>query len=228
MSASGVAQRRLLIVNPNSNPTVTAHIRTSAQKVLGPHCTADVIQVHDGPFAIESRQDRAEAEPSVIALLRNNLGYDAYVMACFDDIAVEEARSFIDVPVVDAVTASIAMARKQGSRFAIVTTVEAMVPGIQTLLETLGVDDECTVVAADIGVAEAAAGEANTLMRLDETIARARDAFKAKAIILGSAGLTGLAARLAQNHGLPVIDCIEAAVETAEMQTRKSSLSENI
>lgn len=227
MSASGFAQRRLLIVNPNSNPTVTAHIRTSAQKVLGPHTAADVIQVPDGPFAIESRQDRAEAEPSVIALLRKNLGYDAYVMACFDDIAVEAARRFIDVPVVDAVTASIAMACKHGSRFAIVTTVEAMVPGIQTLLETLGVDDECTVVAADIGVAEAAAGEANTLQRLDETIVRARDAFEAKAIILGSAGLTGLATRLAQNHGMPVIDCIEAAVEVAEMQTRKSSLSKN-
>lgn len=228
MSVTGPAQRRLLIVNPNSNPAVTAHIEASAEKVLGPYCQAEVVQAAGSPFAIENLQDRAAAEPCVIALLRENPGFDAYAMACFDDIAIAAARRFIDVPIVDAVTASVAMARKYGPRFAIVTTVETMVPGIQTLLKTLGVDDECTVLAADIGVAEAAAGTTDALQRLDKTIVRARDSFGAEAIILGSGGLTGHAARLSESHGLPVIDCIEAAVRAAEKLSWKGSNSEKI
>lgn len=220
--------RRLLIVNPNSNPAVTAQINASTQRVLGPECQAHVTHVPDSPFAIENRQDRISAEPPTIALLKRNPGYDAYVIACFDDLAVRAARRFIDVPVVDAVTASVAMAQEHGLRFAIVTTVEAMVPGIQTLVEKLGATDDCVVLAADISVAAAATGGIEALCRLDETIVRARDVFGAKAIILGSGGLTGHAARLTQKHGLPVIDCIEAAVSTAEMRSRKTTLSKNI
>jgi allantoin racemase len=227
MRAYGTGQWRLLIVNPNSNPAVTALIKASVLKVLSASCQADVIHIPDSPFAIESRQDRDIAEPLVIAALREHEGYDAYVMACFDDIAVTQARRFIDVPIVDAVTASVNMARKHGSRFAIVTTVQAMVPGIQALLADLGVADACTVLAANIRVAEAAAGGAETLRRLDETIARAKDEFGATAIILGSGGLTGHSDRLTRYHDMPVIDCIEAAVATAEAQSRSPVLSEN-
>jgi allantoin racemase len=226
MSVTGLAQRRLLIVNPNSNPAVTAHIEASAQKVLGPYCQAEVVQAAGSPFAIQNPQDRAAAEPCVIALLRENPGYDAYAMACFDDIAIVAARRFIDVPIVDAVTASVTIARKHGPRFAIVTTVETMVPGIQTLLGTLGAADACKVLAADISVAEAAAGSADALQRLDRTISHARDSFGAETIILGSGGLTGHAASLSEIHGLPVIDCIEAAVRAAEKLVWKGSNSE--
>lgn len=216
MRAEGTGQQRILIVNPNSNPAVTAQIKASALKVLSSYCQADVLHIPNSPFAIESRQDRDIAEPFVIAALRENAGYDAYVMACFDDIGAAQARQFIDVPVIDAVTASVTMARNHGARFAIVTTVQAMVPGIQALLADLGAADACTVIAANVGVAEAAAGGAETLRRLDEAIARAKDEFGAKAVILGSGGLTGHADRLTGFHDLPVIDCIEAAVATAE------------
>lgn len=227
MRAQGTGQQRILIVNPNSNPAVTAQIKASALKVLGSYCQADVIHIPNSPFAIENRQDRDIAEPLVIAALRQHAGYDAYVMACFDDIGAAQARQFIDVPIVDAVTASVAMARHHGSRFAIVTTVQAMVPGIQALLADLGAADACTVLAANVGVAEAAAGGAETLRRLDETVARAKDEFGAKAIILGSGGLTGYADRLTRFHDLPVIDCIEAAVATAKVISCNPEFSDN-
>lgn len=205
-------QRRLLIVNPNSNPKVTARVQLSADRVLGSDCRALAIQSPDGPHSIETLADRRIAEPRVNALLAQHQDYDAYVMACFDDIGVKAARRFLNAPVVDAVEASVAIARLYGPRFAIVTTVDAMVPGICALVETLSTSGECTVRAAGIGVASAAAGEPEAMKRLDGAITHLRDVDGAKAIILGSGGLTGHAARLSHNHGLPVIDCIEAAV----------------
>jgi len=213
-------KHNILIVNPNSNQEVTDRTQQTANRILGPHSKALVIHPTDSPFSIETFADRLVAEPLAIDLLSLHQGYDAYVMACFDDIAIKAARRFLNVPVVDSVEASIAIARLYGSRFAIVTTVETMVPGIKTLIENLGVTDQCSVRAAGIGVASAAAGDLEALERLDETITTARNVDGAKVIILGSGGLTGQAKRLTVKHGIPVIDCIEAAIKFSEMASK--------
>ena len=210
------SSRRLLIVNPNSNPQVTARVQACADRILGPACTGFAVQPPGSPYSIQTPADRALAEPLALALLARHPGYDAYVMACFDDIAVAPARAFLTAPIIDAVDASITAARAVASRFSIVTTVEAMVPGIQSLVARLGAAGQCTVRAAGIGVAAAAAGDPEALRQLDAAITQARDHDRAQAIILGSGGLTGYATRLSQRHGLAVIDGIEAALRLAE------------
>ena len=106
-------------------------------------------------------------------------------------------------------------------RFSIVTTVEEMVPGIQALLVRLGASSQCSVRAAGVGVAAAAAGDPEALRRLDATIALAREQDGAQAIILGSGGLTGHAARLSRRHAVPVIDGIEAAIREAAFRAAR-------
>ncbi|MCL4676391.1 MAG: aspartate/glutamate racemase family protein [Pararhodobacter sp.] len=208
--------RRLLIVNPNGNPEITAKVQACADRVLDADCQALAIHPAGSPHSIETRADRALAEPLALALLSQHRGFDGYVMACFDDIAIDPARRFLTAPIIDAVEASIVAARRLAGRFAIVTTVDSMVPGIRALIDRHGATDQCTVRAAGVGVAAAAAGDAETLARLDEAIVRARQIDGAEAIILGSGGLTGHARRLSERHGLPVIDCIEAAVILAQ------------
>lgn len=214
------SQRKILVVNPNSNQEVTDRTQQTANRILGTDCIALVLHPQNSPRSIETLADRKVAEPLAIDLLTQHQGYDGYVMACFDDIAIKAARRFLNVPVIDAVEASIAIARLYESRFTIVTTVAAMVPGIRTLVEALGATSQCTVRAAGIGVASAAAGDPEALNRLDETITQARNIDGAKAIILGSGGLTGQSQRLTKKHGLPVIDSIEAAIRFAEMASK--------
>lgn len=204
--------RRLLLVNPNGNAAVSEQVQRSAERVLGPDWQARTLNPAQSPLSIQTLGDRTLAEPYCIDLLANNHGYDAYVMACFDDIAVRAGRRFLKAPVVDPVEASVAIARLCAPRFTIVTTVQTMVPGIHALLDNLGVSGQCNVRAAGIGVAEAAQAMPEAMAQLDRTVELARNIDGAKAIILGSAGLTGQAAGLAQRYGLPVIDCIEAAV----------------
>lgn len=211
---------RVLVVNPNSNPAVTALAAAAGNRVLGPAARVDAVEPQGGPLSIETLDQRRRAEPLAIDLLARHPGYDAYAMACFDDIALAAGRRFLGRPIVGSAEAALAVARCLAPRVAIVTTVETMVPGIRALLRDMGADAWCSVRAAGIGVADAATGGDIIGQRLDAAIELARDIDGAGAIILGSGGLAGRAQDLARRHGLPVIDSIEAAVGMAELAAR--------
>ncbi len=212
----GPGTRRLLVINPNSNAAITAQIRRMADHVLGAGVETTVIDLIDAPVAIQSPGDRALAEPLAIARIEVGVaeGYDGFVMACFDDIAVSE-RGRIPRPIVDAVDASLALARTCASRFAIVTTFDAAVPRIRALVARNGLDGTCTIRAAGIGVSAAADLDPQTLARLQDTIDAAIAEDGAEAIILGSGALAGRAPVLSEGRAVPVIDSIEAAIRLA-------------
>ena len=214
------ARRRILVVNPNGNPEVTRLVSDTAAAVLHPSTDVRVLHPEGSPRSIETRADRGQAEPLALDLLSRHRDYDAYVMACFDDIAIESGRRFLRAPIICAAEAAISVARMFAPRIAIVTTVETMVPGIRSLIASLGAESNCTVRAAGIGVAAAAAGGEEIGRKIDATIEDARNLDGAGAIILGSGGLTGRAGALSIRHGLPVIDSIEAALAMAEVGAR--------
>lgn len=210
--------RRLLVINPNTNPAVTQSIRAAALRVIDPATEITVVNPRIGPLSIETPADRAEAVPQVIALTRDSLAgrYHAYVLGCFDDIGLFEARTLVDVPVVGTCEAGIAAARTVARRFSIITTVHAAVPGINVLLERYGAADICTVRAAGIGVAAAAGDGVDTEARLLRTIRQAVEEDGAEAILLGSGGLAGKAPSFRAAVQVPIIDGIQAAVKMAE------------
>lgn len=220
---AGGAGRRLLVINPNGNPSVTALVDATAKRILAGDTRATVINPAASPISIETPADRARAEPLAIELLRANPGYDAYVMACFDDIALEAGRALSRAPVVGAFEASVALARTMAARFAIVTTVETAVPGIKALLASHGAAEICGVFAAGVGVAEAAGSGSLAEARISAAVDLARRG-GATAIILGSAGLNGRAAKLRAEFGLPIIDGIEAALRIGEIVAARDRL----
>lgn len=220
MTQDPQAPVRLLLVNPNSNPAVTALAAAAAGRVLGRGAVAEAVEPDGAPLSIETLDQRRRAEPLAIDLLARHMGYDAYAMACFDDIALAAGRRFLGRPIVGSAEAALAIARCFAPRVAIVTTVETMVPGIRALLREMGAEGWCSVRAAGVGVADAAGGGDAIAARLDAAIALARDIDGAGAIILGSGGLAGRAPDLARRHGLPVIDSVEAAVGMAELAAR--------
>lgn len=210
------SRRRLLVINPNTNPAVTAQVRKAALAAAYAGTEVEVVNPIEGPFAVETPQDRAEASRHVVSLVaaRRRENFDGYVLACFDDIGVAEARRLVDVPVVSMFGASVAEARRVAGRFAVVTTVESAVPGIEALLAAYGVVDRCTVRAAGIGVAEAAARSERAERHLFAAIERAIRKDGAEAIILGSGALTGRAEELGERFALPFVDGLAAAVSS--------------
>lgn len=211
-------RRRLLVINPNTNAGITAQIRRAALEAAPPGTEVEVVNPARGPFGIETPQDRAEAVPNVVSLIeaRRNDGFDGYVLACFDDIGVEEASALVPVPVVSMFGAGVVRTRERGGRFAIITTVEAAVAGIERLAAAYGVTHLCTIRAAGVGVAEAAARTPRAETRLFATIERAIGEDRAGAILLGSGALTGRAGALEERFGIPFIDGLAAAVSTMD------------
>lgn len=206
--------RRILVINPNTNPAVTQRVRAVAERHASAEVSFDVVNPSQGPFSIESQTDRQEAQGHVLALIRDSgkTSYAACVMACFDDLALEEARALLGVPVIGTCEAGIEAARAVSRRFTIVTTVHSAISGIRTLMQKYDAGSQATVRAAGIGVAEAARAQGSTQERLLQTV---RDAIRedgAEAILLASGGLTGQALVIANAVGLPVIDGVEAAI----------------
>jgi len=208
--------QRILVINPNSNAAITAQIATLADSILGSDVEARVVDLIGAPIAIQSPADRAVAEPLAIARIKTAVaeGFSAVALACFDDIAVS-ARGVVSVPIIDAVDASLTLARTCARRFTIVTTFEAAVPRIRRLVSRHGLEKVCTVRAAGVGVSATADLAPETLARLKATIAAATDEDRAEAIILGSGALAGRSTILARGCNVPVIDSIDAAIRLA-------------
>lgn len=215
---SAVINRRILVINPNSNPAVSEGIRLAASAVAMPDTELVVVNPTQGPFSIESLEHREQAIPPLLALAQRHRDddFDAYVLACYDDIALTDLRRLLRKPVVGAFEASIAAARSVSTRFCIVTTVDSALLTIHGLLRDYGAQDIGQVMAAGIGVAEAASGGASTELKLIKTIAAAIEQQGAEAIVLGSGGLIGRAPALASAFNIPVIDAVLSAITMAE------------
>lgn len=218
MTGLGAAEpsRRMLVINPNTNGHVTGLIRDLARGLTEPEIAIEVVNPTAGPIAIEGPSDRNAAEPEVVRIIdaAHRSGTRGFVLACFDDIGVAEARRLGAGPVFDACQAGILAAHSLTDRFAIVTTVSNAVGRIERHVVRYGATGACVVRAAGIGVADAASGEGDD--RLHATIAQAIAEDGAKVIVLGSGGLTGRAAELSARFGVPFIDGVAAAIRLCQ------------
>ena len=219
--AAGPLQQ-VLVVNPNTNPVVTRRVRAAAAGFESPALRMEVVNPPQGPHSIETAVERELAERETLALIgsRAATGYDAYVLACFDDLALAGARALVSVPVVGTCEAALAAAHALSPRFAVVTTFDAAVPGIRALMQRHGAGPLATVRAAGIGVAEAASAGEEAMRRLIDTARAAVAEDGAEAILLASGGLTGLGPTLSVALGLQVVDGVTAAIGAAVRQVQ--------
>nr|WP_067297272.1 aspartate/glutamate racemase family protein [Marinobacterium profundum] len=213
---------RLLLINPNTNAALTRQMQQVAGTTISAETELHCINPPAGPYAIECKADRDAAAIQLQTLVNSRAcqGYDALILACFDDIELQSLRESMRVPVIGLCEAALFAARALPGRFAIVTTVHAAVPGIRSMLTRYGASDQACVHAAGIGVAEAAGDGAQAAEKIAACIRTAIEQDGAKTIVLGSGGLTGRAADLQRSFGLPVIDPVVSALALAESLAR--------
>lgn len=213
-SCATMIERKLLVINPNTNGQVTQRIRDALAGLALPGLEIEVANPDHGPFAIETRADRQAAIPHVMALIgsRRKSPADGYVLACFDDIAISQIRAMGEAPAISMAEAAIREAVGRGAPFTIVTTVHQAIAGIEILRERYGASGLSTIRAAGIGVADASAEADGAEARLCATIERAIAEDRAQAIVLGSGAFVGRAGMLEKQFGVPFIDGLEVAI----------------
>jgi allantoin racemase len=210
---------RILVVNPNTSKNMTQRIGAAARAAA--EATTEIVAVNpaDGPASIEGYFDEAFAVPGMIEeILKGEAGgAQAFVIACFDDTGLEAARSAVNGPVIGIGEAAFHLAALIAHRFSVVTTLSRSIAPIETNLMKYGLERRCARVrACEVAVLALEDPKSGARAKLSAEIERAKTEEGAEAIVLGCAGMAELAASLASEHELPVIDGVAAAVKLAE------------
>lgn len=207
---------KLLLLNGNTDAAITARLAAAA-RVMGPHEVVPMT-ARFGARYIATRAAAAIAAHAVLDALAeavgpdNPAGFDAAIIACFGDPGLEAAREMLPVPVLGLADASIAAALRLAPVASLLTGGAAWVPMLREFAWARGHGPERVRVAAVAPTGDMiAAGPERALALLAEA-ARAEVAAGAGCIVLGGAGLVGLAPRLRPLLAVPVLDCLEATL----------------
>jgi allantoin racemase len=218
---------RLLVINPNTSHDITEKVAAAIQ-TLAP---ADIeIDAHTGAFGpryIASRATFAIAGHAALdAFAHNRAGADAVLLACFGDPGLDALREVSTAPVIGLVEAASAEALKYGQRYSIVTGGLLWHDMLMETLKARGLDAHLAslVTVAPTG-GQIAADPEGAIAILADACARAIAEEGAEAVILGGAGLVGLAANIQARIAAPVICSVEAGAKAAFAAIRASSVN---
>jgi Asp/Glu/hydantoin racemase len=161
------------------------------------------------------------AHATLDAYAANPGPWDAVLLACFGDPALFALREISPAPVVAFADAAIMEAARFG-RFAIVTGGVRWAPMLTRLAAALGHGDALAgVVTLSIDGGQIAANPDAALAALQAAVQQGVDRYGAHAVIIGGAGLAGLAARLQPAAPVPLIDSVLAGVSRAGILVRE-------
>jgi allantoin racemase len=194
---------KILVVNPNSDPEMTAAIQRTAEDFAGSHFEVVCLPTPGAPHFIETYEDEIKAAPGMIELVRKNEDrYDAFVSACHDDPHLDVLKEITKKPVVGIGEASMKMATLLGHRFSVIQTTEHSIPIKESLVWKYHLQDLLASIRAP---REDAQGLADA-EKLFQAARAAVEEDRAEVIVLGCAGMTGLDKQMQKELGVPVLD----------------------
>ncbi|MEO7338433.1 MAG: aspartate/glutamate racemase family protein [Caldimonas sp.] len=205
----------LLVLNPNTSESISVrlgHHVAAAIAALDPSARVRTATAAFGASYIADETSFAIAghaalDAAATAVARHGEP-DALLLGCFGDPGIEALREFSACPVVGLAEASMREAAKHG-RFAIVTGGRAWAPMLERIARGLGHGAALTGVhTVSASGAELAADPAAAIDLLRNACIAASHG--ANAVILGGAGLAGLAEPIASSLGVPLIDSVAA------------------
>lgn len=214
----------IVVVNPNASTTMTRAIEEAVGSMATPDLSLRCVTLEDGPAGVESHEDFARAARCVTAFVKRSEQRAAgFVIACFSDPGLAEARRVTSRPVVGIQEAAVTEALISGDRFGIVALVEASVERQLRALASMGALP-ALAAARPLGIRVAELWDrATTWPRLVEVATRLRDEDGAERILLGCAGMGAYRAELEALLELPVADPCRAGVALARGRVTRSA-----
>ena len=205
---------RILVINPNSNVSGTEALRHSLD-IFSETADISCCTLHEGPFGIETDEDRAAVVPLIVGKIEQSPEFDAFVIACYCDPGLAECREHFDKPVFGMQESAIKEAAENGRRFGVLALSDDSIRGHLVYLERLGFTEQLVAeLPLDVSVDESA----NDPATLDKIITQGRrlvDKLGAEVLVLGCAGMAAHKKPAAEALRVPVIEPVEAAVDAA-------------
>jgi Asp/Glu/hydantoin racemase len=212
--------RHLLVINPNTSDSVTALLRTHVLAASAPDVAVHTTTARFGARYIASESSYAIAGHATLDAWANWLAQggpvpDAVLIGCFGDPGLLALRECSAAPVIGLAEAAFMEAAQHG-RFAVVTGGAAWKPMLQRLAYSLGYGDSLAHIhTVEATGAELAADPQAACVLLAQACSQVAQATSVQAVILGGAGLAGMAAQVQSAVGVPVIDSVLAGARQA-------------
>lgn len=181
-----------------------------------------VESVTRGPVSIESMYDEAWAAMPVLDGVgrAQREGYDAVIIYCFGNPAIEAAKELATIPVIGLGEAAQVVAMPLGDRLGIISTVGGAVPRHWRKARTIGTASKVVSIRPlDIPVVEYTDKE-KVRQRAFGVVQRMIEEDGVDTIILGCGSLTSLGPQIQAEFNVPVVIPAAAAVKLAELYVR--------
>jgi len=212
---------KLLIINPVGHTRWDEHDRRIYES-FDPTSEMTVVSLPKGPPSIETPEAYRQVIPPIIDIAeRMHRDFDAIVVNCYLDPAVDTLKKMITKPVVGPCESSLALASILGTKIGVVTVHGEGLSMIRNKVRRLDARRKVkAIVGLPMGVLELDKNPNQTKRRIVEEVKHLRDKHSVDIICLGCTGLGGLARSAQEEVGISVIDPIGAAVELAHTASR--------
>ena len=183
----------------------------------------DVVTLDKGTASIESAYDEFVNAPYILQKVKwaEDNGYDAVVIDCFGDPALDPAREIVSIPVVGANHSACFLATQIAGRFSIINILPETEPLIRHLLAKYGLLQHlASIETIHVPVLELEKEPEKTVEKIVNASKKAYKEHSAYAIVLGCTGMSALA-EAAQKKlreekiEIPIIEPLRAAIYTA-------------
>lgn len=215
--------RRLLLVNPNTNPATTSAMVAIAMEQAGGRIGIEGVTVARGAPKVVDAAMLETAADAVLELLRSiDLTlFQGVIIAGFGDPGLARIRALTRVPTTGIAEAAMAEAAAGGRRFSIVVTTPGLVPAIEARVAAYG----CGQQFAGVRLTGGASGGRRDEPPLPDAIRAACEAAisedGAEAIIVGGGPLAATARALRSQLPVPLVEPVPAAIRLAIARSRE-------
>jgi allantoin racemase len=221
--------RRLLLINPNTSVHISALLQTHAQQAAAADVQVHTVTAPFGAPYISCEASYAVAAHAALdawaqALAPGQPRFDAVLLGCFGDPGLLALRQNSQIPVTGLAEASFIAAAERG-RFAIVTGGVRWKPMLERLAHSLGFAEQLAGIhTVEATGAELAADPLAAQVLLARACNEAVRSLGVQTVILGGAGLAGMAAQIQPVVAVPIIDSVQAGVAHAMRQAQQETL----
>lgn len=214
----------LLVVNPNTTESVTRRLHDHVSAIIGDEATVRSVTATVGAAYISDELSFAigayAALDAVAADIAEHGVADALLLGCFGDPGIDALRQLTGRPVVGLAEAAMREAASYG-RFAIVTGGTAWKPMLERLARALGWREALQAVHVVEATGAQLAGDPNAAVALLRGVCL-QASEEVDAVILGGAGLAGMAEKIESAMDVRLIDSVSAGARALELAARKA------
>jgi Asp/Glu/hydantoin racemase len=215
----------ILLLNGNTDEGMTGRLLGMARGMAPPGVAFRGATARFGARYIASRAAAAIASHAVLdAYAAEGAGAEAVLLACFGDPGLDALREVAAVPVVGLADASAEAACRLGRRFGVVTGGAAWKPMLEEFFAGRGLSARLAGVRTVAATgAEIARDPEAALGLLAAACRESAELDGADVVVLGGAGLAGLAPRLEGRVPVPVLCSVSVGIRAVLAATRPAA-----